>query len=165
MKLNDEEKAMLAGELGVVAKTAIEHQIKVGTFFHAEDFVPVTQAHIMADTESLGRSGVEWLESLAAQGLISNPRGRAESVFLSPEGLARLFKPFSQADSTTTRVFGGTAMIRFCSIFRPTISSTTAPMPATSTPILSSSPESSHCSITSPTSTTSWPGSTKIRSP
>ncbi len=29
------------------------------------------------------------MESLAAQGLISNPRGRAESVFLSPEGLAR----------------------------------------------------------------------------
>lgn len=65
MKLNDEEKAMLAGELGVVAKTAIEHQIKVGTFFHAEDFVPVTQAHIMADTESLGQAGVVWLERLA----------------------------------------------------------------------------------------------------
>lgn len=65
MKLNDEERAMLAGELGVVAKTAIEHQIKVGTFFHAEDFVPVTQAHIMADTESLGQAGVVWLERLA----------------------------------------------------------------------------------------------------
>lgn len=65
MKLNDEEKAMLAGELGVVVKTAIEHQIKVGTFFHAEDFVPVTQAHVMADTESLGQAGVVWLERLA----------------------------------------------------------------------------------------------------
>ncbi len=31
-----------------------EHQIKVGDFFGAADFVPVTQAHIMADTESLG---------------------------------------------------------------------------------------------------------------
>src|SRR5262249_27678172 len=29
-------------------------------------FVPVSQAHIMADTESLGVAGVEWLERLAA---------------------------------------------------------------------------------------------------
>lgn len=29
------------------------------------------------------------MESLAAQGLISDPRGRAESVYLTPEGLAR----------------------------------------------------------------------------
>lgn len=65
MKLNDEERAMLAGEAGILAKMAIEHQIKVGKFFHAEDFVPVTQAHIMADTESLGQAGVQWLERLA----------------------------------------------------------------------------------------------------
>lgn len=65
MKLNDEERAMLAGEAGILAKMAIEHQIKVGKFFHAADFVPVTQAHIMADTESLGQAGVQWLERLA----------------------------------------------------------------------------------------------------
>ena len=67
MKLNAEEKAMRAGELGPVARIAIEHQIKVGTFFGARDLVPVTQAHIMADTESLGESGVAWLEKLAAE--------------------------------------------------------------------------------------------------
>ncbi len=65
MNLNDEEKAMLAGEAGIVAKIAIEHQIKVGDFFGARDFVPVTQAHVMADTESLGQAGVMWLERLA----------------------------------------------------------------------------------------------------
>lgn len=65
MKLNEEERAMLAGELGSVARTAIEHQIKVGAFFGATDFVPVTQAHVMADTESLGQAGVVWLERLA----------------------------------------------------------------------------------------------------
>lgn len=82
MKLNDEEKAMLAGESGKVAKLAIEHQIKVGRFFHATDFVPVTQAHIMADTESLGQAGVMWLEKLADAGeggvripTITDPRG------------------------------------------------------------------------------------------
>lgn len=82
MILNDEEKAMLAGECGVVAKKAIDHQIKVGKFFGAHDFVPVTQAHIMADTESLGQAGVMWLERLADANeggvripTITDPRG------------------------------------------------------------------------------------------
>jgi len=65
MNLNAEEKAILAGEFGPVRKMAIEHQIKVGDFFGAKDFVEVSQAHIMADTESLGETGVEWLETLA----------------------------------------------------------------------------------------------------
>lgn len=56
---------MLAGELGIGAKLAISHQISVGEFFGAQDFVPITQAHIMADTESLGQAGVMWLEKLA----------------------------------------------------------------------------------------------------
>jgi predicted aconitase len=63
MKLNDEEKAMLAGEFGPLRQWAIDHQMKVGQYLKAPDFVPVMQAHIMADTESLGEAGVEWLES------------------------------------------------------------------------------------------------------
>ena len=66
MKLNDEENDILAGKMGFVAQQALKHQIKVGDFFGAEDFVPVTQAHLMADTESLGEAGVRWLEGLAA---------------------------------------------------------------------------------------------------
>ena len=57
---------MLAGELGPVRKLALEHQVKVGEFFGAADFVRVTQAHVMADTESLGEAGVAWLERLAS---------------------------------------------------------------------------------------------------
>jgi predicted aconitase len=66
MKLTDEEEALRAGELGRAAQWAIEHQIEVGEYLGAADFVPVTQAHIMADTESLGAAGVEWLERVAA---------------------------------------------------------------------------------------------------
>jgi predicted aconitase len=66
MRLTDEEKAMLAGELGGPRRWAIAHQIAVGEFFDAADFVPVSQAHIMADTESLGEAGVRFLEGLAA---------------------------------------------------------------------------------------------------
>jgi predicted aconitase len=65
MKLGELERAMLAGEHGPAVRQAIEHQVQVGEFFHAADFVPVTQAHIMADTESLGEAGVAWLESLS----------------------------------------------------------------------------------------------------
>lgn len=65
MKLNVEEQALLAGESGPVKQWAIQHQIKVGEFFGAQDLVPVSQAHIMSDTESLGEAGVQWLESLA----------------------------------------------------------------------------------------------------
>ena len=81
MKLNDVERAMLAGEQGAAVKAALEHQVAVGEFFGAADLVPVTQAHIMADTESLGEAGVAWLESLGASGgqvripTITDPRG------------------------------------------------------------------------------------------
>lgn len=66
MRLTDEENAMLAGEAGRARQWAIRHQLQVGSYFGAEDLVPVSQAHIMADTESLGVAGVEWLEQLAA---------------------------------------------------------------------------------------------------
>ena len=51
---------------GPAVQWAIDHQIRVGRYLGAEDFVPVSQAHIMADTELLGVAGVEWLERMAA---------------------------------------------------------------------------------------------------
>jgi predicted aconitase len=66
MRLTDEERAMREGAMGPARQWAIEHQIRVGTYLGAADFVPVTQAHIMADTESLGLAGVEWLERWAS---------------------------------------------------------------------------------------------------
>src|SRR3984893_12416088 len=65
MKLTDEEQALRAVAFGRAAQWAIEHQIKVGRYLGARDFVAVSQAHVMADTESLGAAGVEWLEHLA----------------------------------------------------------------------------------------------------
>jgi len=79
MKLDALERSMAAGELGAAVQAAIGHQVKVGDFFGAADFVPVTQAHIMADTESLGEAGVAWLESIAdgkaRVPTITDPRG------------------------------------------------------------------------------------------
>jgi predicted aconitase len=84
VKLSSEEREILAGHCGPVPQQALRHQIRVGDFFGAADFVPVTQAHIMADTESLGEAGVRWLEALASSGdgqrrvripTITDPRG------------------------------------------------------------------------------------------
>jgi hypothetical protein len=84
MRLTDAEQDLLSGKSGPVAKQALQHQRKVGEFFGAEDFVPVTQAHVMADTESLGEAGVRWLEDLALMAgnkpcvrvpTITDPRG------------------------------------------------------------------------------------------
>jgi predicted aconitase len=93
MKLNEEEQDILAGKTGPVPQEALKHQIQVGDFFGATDFVPVTQAHIMADTESLGETGVRWLESLSLAKTgrrrvriptITDPRGTdfAKAAFL-----------------------------------------------------------------------------------
>lgn len=65
MRLNEVEQAMLAGELGEPRRWAMRQQIRVGRFFDAEDFVEIVQVHLMADAESLGAAGVEFLERLA----------------------------------------------------------------------------------------------------
>ncbi len=84
MNLDNEEQAMLMGELGEPRRWAMQHMMQVARFFDARDFVEVTQAHIMADTESLGEAGVEFLEQLAAYPrserlvripMITDPRG------------------------------------------------------------------------------------------
>ena len=90
MRLTDEERAMRAGELGEPRRWAIEHQIAVGEFFDAADFVPISHAHVMADTESLGEAGVAFLEGLADAPeaerrvrvpTITDPRGLDPAVY------------------------------------------------------------------------------------
>lgn len=75
---------MLNGELGIPRQWAMQHMLQVGRFFDAQDLVEVSQAHIMADTESLGEAGVAMLEELATYPLkdrtiripmITDPRG------------------------------------------------------------------------------------------
>lgn len=65
MKLTDYEQAMLAGEFGEPRRLALSQQVQVGRFFDAEDLVEIDQAHIMGDTESLGESGVQFIERMA----------------------------------------------------------------------------------------------------
>ena len=84
MRLTEEERAMLQGELGEPRRWAMEHMLQVGAMFDAPDFVPVAQAHMMVDPESVGLAGVRFLEGLAshpaaerrvAVPMITDPRG------------------------------------------------------------------------------------------
>ncbi len=84
IKLTSYEKEMLDGQHGYPRQWAMKQQLKVAQFFDAEDFVPVTQAHIMCDTESLGEAGILHVEKLAGSSeearivaipAVTDPRG------------------------------------------------------------------------------------------
>ena len=97
MRLSDEERAMLAGEFGEVRRWAIAHQVGVGEFFDAADFVAVSQAHIMADTESLGEAGVRFLERLAAAP--ENERRARVPTITDPRGIDfAIYRRLGQSD-------------------------------------------------------------------
>src|SRR5215472_9168668 len=85
MRLTDEERAMLAGGQGRARQWALRHQIEVGEFFDAPDLVTVSQAHVMADTESLGEEGVRWLEALG--GLPEDERRVRVPTITDPRGV------------------------------------------------------------------------------
>lgn len=91
MRLNDEEQVVPAGEMGPACRRAMDHQMQVGRMFDAADMVPVSQAHMMADPESLGEAGVGFVERLAAGGarvtvpMITDPRG-VDLTYYQPLG-------------------------------------------------------------------------------
>ncbi len=79
LKLDDEERAMLAGEEGTARQWAMQQLVAVARFFDAHDLVRVSQAHIMADTEALGEEGVAFLEHIAS-GPVADRRVRIPAI-------------------------------------------------------------------------------------
>ena len=68
MDLTDEEKAINDGAMRPAQQRAIYHQMKVGGFFNAVDMVPVSQAHVIADTESYSDAGIAFMKNLVTAG-------------------------------------------------------------------------------------------------
>ena len=68
MRLTEDEEAMLAGAAGEAVRRAFQMQLEVGRFFGAEDCVPVSSAHMMAEIESMGAAGLAFVEEMAALG-------------------------------------------------------------------------------------------------
>ena len=67
MRLAPEEAAILAGARGEAARDALDYQLKVGEFFGAERFVPITNVHMMGDIEVMGDGGLGWLRGECAK--------------------------------------------------------------------------------------------------
>ena len=68
MNLNEEEKAMLAGEFGKPAKQAIEYLIKMGDFFEAKEFVDIRSSWQDCSIAMHHEVGLKMVEDFAAQG-------------------------------------------------------------------------------------------------
>lgn len=97
MRLTLEEKAMLAGEMGAARKWALEHQMQVGQMFDAPDMVEVSQAHMMADPESIGAAGVAFVERFAA--LPEAERRVAVPMITDPRGVdLSYYDPLGQTE-------------------------------------------------------------------
>lgn len=84
MRLSGLEQEMLDGGHGEPRRLALSQQLAVGKFFGADDFVAVSQAHLMGDGEAVGDAGVEMLERLVSHGpdacrlrvpTVTDPRG------------------------------------------------------------------------------------------
>jgi hypothetical protein len=68
VELSAQERAILAGERGEAPRRALDYQVKVGEFWGAKRFVPITNAHMMGDIEVMGDGGLQWLKDYAALG-------------------------------------------------------------------------------------------------
>lgn len=67
MQMTKFEQGLLAGQQGEALQRVFDQQVAVAKFFQAERFVPITNAHLMADWEVMGEAGyayLEWLVSL-----------------------------------------------------------------------------------------------------
>jgi predicted aconitase len=83
MRLNPEEQAMLAGDLGSGVQKAMEILTALGTIYAADDLVPVTSVQVAGVSyKNLGEAGLEFLVEWAAQGA----RVRVPTT-LNPAGL------------------------------------------------------------------------------
>lgn len=64
MRLTQQEQEILDGRHGAVLASVLTEQLRVGEFFGAERFVPVSNAHFMGDPEVFGAAGMEYLTRL-----------------------------------------------------------------------------------------------------
>jgi predicted aconitase len=67
MNLTLRELSMLRGDHGEAVREALEFQMKVGEFWNATRFVPITNVHMMGDIEVMGDAGLDWLRAVRAR--------------------------------------------------------------------------------------------------
>ena len=111
MQLKDYEVEMLAGEHGKAKQYGMQQALCVGTFFDATDTVEVAQVHLMADPESLGLAGIEFLETLAAAP--KEERTVVVPAITDPRGVdLNAYKKLGQTDDMANLEFRATTAFR-----------------------------------------------------
>ena len=68
MRLTDEDKRKLDGSRGAAVRHAMEHLVKMGEAFDAEEFVDLHSVHVFSDYRTIGDGGLEFYEKLADMG-------------------------------------------------------------------------------------------------
>lgn len=68
MKLTDEDRRKLDGARGVAVQHAMEHLVKMGEAFDAEELVDLHSVHVFSDYRTIGDGGLEFYEKLVKMG-------------------------------------------------------------------------------------------------
>lgn len=68
MRLTDLDKRKLDGGLGPAVQHAMEHLVKMGDAFDAEEFVDLHSVHVFSDYRTIGDGGLEFYQRLADMG-------------------------------------------------------------------------------------------------
>ena len=84
MFLTKDEEAMLAGQEGEGARTAMELLVALGDIYEAKRLIPISSAHLSGVSyKTIGEGGIEFLESLSTNARVSVP------TTLNPAGMDR----------------------------------------------------------------------------
>jgi len=84
MFLNKDEEAMLAGEKGEGARTALELLVALGDIYGAKRLIPISSAHLSGVSyKTIGEGGIEFLEQLSTDAQVCVP------TTLNPAGMDR----------------------------------------------------------------------------
>lgn len=68
MRLSDDDKRKLNGEYGPAVQHAMEHLVKFGDAFGAEEMVDLHSVHVFSDYRTLGDGGLQFYENLVGLG-------------------------------------------------------------------------------------------------
>lgn len=115
---------MLAGRHGRAVQWALETQLACGQYFHADGFVPVTNAHVVADVEVMGTAGRDLLAQFTEEGAHFAVPTTTNTQFTDPAHAALMHQDLGLVDEqehvTKLLVEMGAVDVRTCIPYQST---------------------------------------------
>lgn len=93
MKLSDSDNRKLDGEEGPAVQHAMEHLVKLGEAFRAEEMVDLHSCHLLSDYRTVGDGGIEFYEMLADWGTKMRVRTTCDPMSMDLRNADRLQWP------------------------------------------------------------------------